>query len=232
MFLSGNTLQERLGEFIDVGDGSPVKVDCAAIELTVGDEIYVTPSDDKASRVKILLEEKKPQFEIPRGQFALITTKEIVKVPSGYLALISFKAKYKFKGLINVSGFHVDPGWNGQLTFSVFNAGPGNVVLEKGDEFALIWYAELDQDSAEKYRKNISEPVKGLDSKKVTDMTGEVYSPFKLKSELDELKKEVLTLESKIVNRYAAVLFAVFSAFVLYIFRNQLDKLLGLGAAT
>ncbi|NHN79232.1 deoxycytidine triphosphate deaminase [Azotobacter chroococcum] len=225
MFLSGDTLKKNLESFIQSSNQSSVYVDCAAITLTVGNEIYITPSDDKAPHLKIILEEKKPQFEIPCGQFALITTEEIIKVPPEYLAFISFKATYKFKGLINVSGFHVDPGWNGQLTFSVFNAGPRNIVMEKGDAFALIWYAKLDLESTVDYRKNLKEPIKGLSSEKVTNMTGEVYSPFKLRSELEELKKDFLTLESKIINRYAAILFSIFSAFILYIFRKEINKL-------
>lgn len=67
--------------------------------------------------MKRVLTEKKSQFTIPKGQFALLITEEIVKVPNNALAFISFKAKYKYKGLINVSGFHVDPGWYGKLTF-------------------------------------------------------------------------------------------------------------------
>ena len=59
------------------------------------------------------------------GQFAFLLTDEIVEVPDSAMALISIKAKIKWRGLINVSGFHVDPGFKGRLIFSVYNAGPG-----------------------------------------------------------------------------------------------------------
>ena len=60
---------------------------------------------------------------IPPGQFALLLTEETVKVPDQAIAFISMKAKWKFRGLVNVSGFHVDPGFEGRLKFSVYNAG-------------------------------------------------------------------------------------------------------------
>jgi dCTP deaminase len=228
MFWSGDKLKENLHRLIEdsEGDTTKIHVDCAAISLTVGNEIYVTPNGDKDPSVKQILDDKKPQFIIPKGQFALLITAEIVKVPVDALAFISFKAKYKFKGLINVSGFHVDPGWQGQLTFSVYNAGPTDIVLERGRPFALIWYADLDRPSTSEYAKNSKKVVKSLDSDKISDMTGEVFSPFKLKKELDELKKEILTLESKIITRYSTIIFAVFTALIGYILKDQLKPLI------
>jgi dCTP deaminase len=43
------------------------------------------------------------------------------------------KFKIKQRGLVNVSGFHVDPGYSGKLLFSVYNAGPRSIVLTRGE---------------------------------------------------------------------------------------------------
>lgn len=225
MFWSGDTLKERRGSLVINENGNDAKVDCSALSLTVGNEVYITPSDPDNSKdtgVKKVLTKEKSQFVIPKGQFAFLLTQEIIKVPDDALAFISFKATYKFKGLINVSGFHVDPGWNGKLTFSVYNAGPSDITLEMGDPFALIWYADLDKKSSPEYRKNITIPEPGLRSKLISDMSGEVFSPFKLKSELDELRKEINSLEGKIVSRYSAVVFAVFVAILGFGLRDKL----------
>lgn len=215
MFWSGDKLQEQLDCLAENEEGNQIgiEVDCAAISLTLGDEVYITPSDPDNSKdtgVKKKLTKDKSQFVIPKGQFAFLITNEIISVPRDALAFISFKAKYKFKGLINVSGFHVDPGWRGRLTFSVYNAGPLDITLEKGDKFALIWYANLDRTSTEKYVKKDKNIPKSLNSDLISNMSGEVFSPVKLKSELDALKKDILTLKSKIVTRYSTVIFAVF----------------------
>ncbi|MBN3467005.1 deoxycytidine triphosphate deaminase [Pseudomonas savastanoi pv. phaseolicola] len=224
MFWSGNKLTSELKNLIETPNGivNSESVDCAAITLTVGNEVYITPNSDKDSNVKQILTDEKPQFIIPTGQFALLLTAETVKTPDTALAFISFKAKYKFKGLINVSGFHVDPGWKGKLTFSVYNAGPTSIVLERGAPFALIWYADLDNTATSRYAKTKSNSTNHLDHEKVSDMTGELYSPFKLKKDIDDLKKELSTLESKIVTRYSAIIFAVFSTVIAFALREKI----------
>lgn len=70
--------------------------------------------------------------DAPPGQFAFILAEETVRVPPSAMAFISMRATFKMKGLVNVSGFHVDPGWNGPLIFAVHNAGPGPVHLQRG----------------------------------------------------------------------------------------------------
>lgn len=78
-------------------------------------------------------------------------TEEEVKIPDSVLAFISIKAKAKWKGLINVSGFHVDPGFHGRLKFSVYNAGTDSLAYEYGSELFLIWFADLDAHTRDPY---------------------------------------------------------------------------------
>lgn len=227
MFWSGNKLNRLKSTLVPVNTQNVI-IDCASIVLTIGDEVYITPNSESDTQVKQKLTDEKSQFTIPKGQFALLITEERVCVPYDALALISFKAKYKYKGLINVSGFHVDPGWNGRLTFSVYNAGPSDIKLEKGDPFALIWYASLDTEgiSDGDYSKNSyvkkDKPTMGITSDKVTNMTGDIFSPFKLKKELEDLKekynkeildikKDVNVIEGKLLIRMGLIIFALVS---------------------
>jgi len=150
-FWSSQTLERRISELLD--DPASASVDCNALELRIGPEIYVTPNLAEANtHTKRQLAEREA-FVIPPGQFAFLLTEEIVGVPSDAMALISMKATFKMKGLVNVSGFHVDPGWNGRLIFAVFNAGPQPVHLERGLRLFLIWYATLDEASDKRKEK-------------------------------------------------------------------------------
>jgi len=126
----------------------------AAYELSLGAEVYST--DSKTGKVEILENPKNRGVEINPGQFALLLTKEVVRVPNAYIAFISIKAGEKLKGLINVSGFHVDPGFVGHLLFSVYNAGPSTIVLNSGEPYFPIWYAQLtvELDEEEAYGKS------------------------------------------------------------------------------
>ena len=78
-----------------------------------------------------------PQLVIPPGQFGLLITEEVVQVPMDAIAFISIKAGIKFRGLVNVSGFHADPGFSGKLKFAVYNAGSQRLVLDRVREHSL-----------------------------------------------------------------------------------------------
>lgn len=120
---------------------SESKIEQAAYALSLGNEAYRT--DNKDRKIETLSDTNK-NIEINPGQFTLLMTDEYVSIPNDKLAFISIKAKQKLKGLINVSGFHVDPGFKGKLLFSVYNAGPSTITLETKKPYFLIWFANLE----------------------------------------------------------------------------------------
>lgn len=117
------------------------RVKNGAYELSLGSEVYLT--DSKDGKIEVLNENTNRQIDINPGQFALLLTQEKVHIPKNKIAFISIKAGEKLKGLVNVSGFHVDPGFNDHLLFSVYNAGPSTIVLNCGEPYFPIWFAEL-----------------------------------------------------------------------------------------
>ena len=184
MFWSGETLGERLKTLID--PFVPERVDCASYTLAIGPEVYVSPNDQTADPTTITIRKLSDgeAFTIPPGQFAFLLTEEVVSVPADALAFISIRAKTKFRGLVNVSGFHVDPGYRGQLTFSVFNAGPVPVHLKRGQPIFLIWYASLDCETTFKRDGPIQE---GIDPQVVTAIAGELQSFASLSKKIENV---------------------------------------------
>ncbi|HWW37732.1 dCTP deaminase domain-containing protein [Pedobacter sp.] len=168
-------------------------------ELSLGEEVYLT--DAKTGKVEILDDLKNRPVDINPGQFALLLTKEKVYVPKDKIAFISIKAGEKLKGLINVSGFHVDPGFHDKLLFSVYNAGPSPIVLNYGEPYFPIWFAELksELDESEAYNKNNEHfgklnhiPPKYIEFLK----RGELTSP---KALFDKIKDVESSLNEKII---------------------------------
>jgi dCTP deaminase len=141
-FWSDVKLEENLIDVIRPFDRS--KVDVSGYRLSVGSKAYITKDSDGDDPTSVNVDVN-GAIQIPPGQFALISTKEKVTVPIDAIGFISIRATIKFKGLINVSGFHVDPGYSDHLIFSVFNAGPSSIIIQEGDEIFLIWFASLDQ---------------------------------------------------------------------------------------
>lgn len=119
-------------------------------ELTLGSEAYVTGGEFGK---KIDLEERGAgaQLVIPPGQFGLLLSEEIVHIPHDAIGLISVKSAFKLHGLINVSGFHVDPGFDGRLIFSVYNAGGNDLVVSRGQPLFLLWVCSLEGPTVDVY---------------------------------------------------------------------------------
>lgn len=177
-------LSERLGEDF-CGD----RVDGASYQLRIGDEIYVSPTAEAADpgTKSIVRLKEEEAFTIPPGQFAFILTKELVEVRLDEIAFISIRARTKYRGLVNVSGFHVDPGFKGHLTFAVFNAGPVAVHLRQGQPIFLIWYACI-SDSVCEYR----EPGPWqIQSEWISGIGGKLHSLASLASSVDEVEQKL-----------------------------------------
>ncbi len=167
------------------------RIKCGAYELSLGEEVFQT---DSKSGKRDTLKDEKEQVVINPGQFSLLLSEETVNIPLDKIAFISIKAGIKLRGLINVSGFHVDPGFNGKLVFSVYNAGSGPISLERGEPCFLIWFSHLDKTEEKKYdgehksQNNI--PIKYIDALKA----GELASPNALSERIDkvDLKKNYI----------------------------------------
>lgn len=106
-------------------------------KLRLGNQAYLS-TDDTPRRLK-----PGEFITIKPGDFALLITKEDLDIPSNVMAFISMRFDYKQKGLINVSGFHVDPKYQGKLIFSAFNAGPRDIVLRESDRVFMIFFEKL-----------------------------------------------------------------------------------------
>ena len=181
-FWSSETLQLELPRIIEPYD--PARIKHGAYELSLGPELVVS-----GNHTKSLLEHGE-QIAIPAGQFAHLLTEESVTIPNGAIAFISIKSGVKKTGLINVSGFHVDPGFKGRLIFSVYNAGVGSIVLSRGTPTFLIWFASLDHQTADIYDGTHQEQSSLSDADTMT-LQGNVASPPTLAIRLDQLDARV-----------------------------------------
>lgn len=91
-FWSSQKLENNLEKLTD----HPHKdmVDCNALTLRVGPEVYVTPELEQASpstHTRQLLGERGP-VTVPPGQFAFLVTEEKITVPPEVMGFISIKS--------------------------------------------------------------------------------------------------------------------------------------------
>lgn len=156
-------------------------VDVMAVVLHIGREVFVTGNSTK----RVLSE--KEQFSIPPGQFALLITEEKITLPRTRLGFITIKFGLKKKGLINISGFHVDPGFRGRILFSVYNAGPNEIPLSRGADAFRMWVSELDKEAEEYKGRHLDQDC--ISDNDVSLLLGQVASPAALQDQVTEIKK-------------------------------------------
>lgn len=214
-FLGNDTLKKLLKNSDIISEFSENRVKNGAYELSLGSQVFQTDSLPRS--VKELKESD--CIEIKPGQFALLLTKEYVKIPEDKIAFISIKASVKFKGLVNVSGFHVDSGFEGNLLFSVYNAGPSNILLRSGDAYFPIWFSEVTekQNYSGQHEKQTRIPIGPIESLS----QGDIVSPNVLNKKIDDVNSRINVLEKdQKANNYIAVtaLGVVVGIFIKFIF--------------
>lgn len=181
-FWGSQKLEAHLARLTD--DPDPTMIDCNALTLRVGPEYYVTPGLEHPSpgmHTKQALDIGQG-MTIPPGQFAFLLTEEKITIPPEVMGFISVKATYKLKGLVNVSGFHVDPGWSGRLIFTVFNAGPSTIHLERRLPVFLLWIADLDAPSE---KRKGAPGHEGIPPAIIGNITGVVDSIYALEKRVE-----------------------------------------------
>jgi dCTP deaminase len=175
----------------------------ANYDLRLGSEIFISTEE-----IPRQLDDINDAVNIKSGEFALLTTHEYIIVPTDMIAFISLRFRYAVRGLINISGFHVDPGFEGKLVFSVYNAGPNDVVLRYKDPVFMIIYERLYENT-----------------KSYTDVGGEFGSQEKIRVEwiaglrgipvsIKDLDNRVRNLDSQI-KIYGGLLVSLIVGFVI-----------------
>jgi dCTP deaminase len=184
-----------------------------AYELGLGPEAFLTSDDENK---KTVLDEGE-QLVIPPGQFCLLLTEEKVFIPSNAIGLISIKAGVKFRGLVNVSGFHVDSGFQGRLKFSVYNAGSQNIVLQRKQRVFLLWFCDLDRATSDTY-KGTRINQREISAEDVMRMQGEIASPGQLRKEIQEVQTNV-----RVLNWMLGILVTIVFGFIFLFLRGNIQ---------
>lgn len=112
----------------------------ANYDLRLGGDVYVTTEGLPKKLNQIGAD---ATISIEPGEFGILMTYEYIAVPQDLMGLISIRFRYKEMGLVNISGFHVNPGFCGRILFAVYNAGPSKVVLRYKEPVFMIMFDKL-----------------------------------------------------------------------------------------
>jgi len=164
--------------------------------------------------------EDKEGFTIDPGQFAFLLTEESVELTNKTIGFISIRASIKFLGLVNVSGFHVDPGYSGKLIFAVFNAGPTRIHLKRSDRIFMLWLPDLTAPAPEKEKKD---SYSDIPSKVVSPISGLFTTAYQVQKQVDDLKKDIAELKS--FKLYAMVIIGIVILFLVPTLKDNFQRI-------
>lgn len=212
-FWSGELLARQIPHAGIIKPYDSEHIDCNSYILGMGREAYVTPNYEASlstRTIKILNDHD--HFIIPAGQFAFLLTEEIISLPDNVMGFISLRTSIKFQGLINVSGFHVDPGFCGHLVYAVYNAGPSDINLRRGMRIFKIWLASLDVDKSA-YAMNSNGKIgnQHINPNLINGVPGEIFSMQGFSKRLTTIETELVFIK-KIVTAAGIILGLLFAA--------------------
>lgn len=185
MFLPRQEILRHFPRFIEGGREEYVREIC--YDLRVGDEVYRSEErlPDRLSA------DGNPYVIIAPGQFALVKTLEIVKVPDEYVGFIAIRSEYKFQGLVNVSGFHVDPTFKGHLLFAVQNVGPNDIRLRYAEGAFMVMWAKLTETYLPPEGARRRDGYPNIPMRLMAQLGGGSITLAGLKTEVDRLHTQV-----------------------------------------
>lgn len=186
-----------------ISDFKEENVRGANYDLRLGKEVFISTKE-----VPHKLDKVNDTVAIKPGEFALLITFEKVSIPDSLMGFISLRLRYAIRGLVNISGFHVDPGWKGKLVFSVYNAGPNDIVLRYKESVFMILFEELTGKTFP-YKKGKFSPQERLQVEWITGLRG---APVTIKA-LD-MKVRSHDIQIKI---YGGILVGIVIAFIFFI---------------
>lgn len=163
-------------------------LDPANYNLRLGNEVYVT-----TERLPTKLTRLRDTIVIKPGEFGILVTHEYIYIPPDAMGFISLRFSYKQKGLVNISGFHVDPGFRGKLIFAVYNTGPREVALRHREAIFMIMLEEL-KDTVEPYRRKFA-GLEHIPTDIVTTLGGPSVSVLDLDKRIRSLETQIRIIE-------------------------------------
>jgi len=120
---------------------------------TIEGEAFLGIEERKTPEAKLLAKfdpKRKNNIQIKPHEQYLVTTHESVNLPSDITANLWLRSTLYRSGLI-LSGGNVAPGYSGKLSFTFYNSGNSNIVIELGARIVHILFFKV-SGGGSKYR--------------------------------------------------------------------------------
>ena len=123
----------------------------SSVDLHIG-KIYVpeTPDPQPGCSTKPI-QGNGEQFVLKVGQTAIVSTLETVELPSNIAAFGFPPTLVSARGILMTNPGHIDPGFRGDLRFTVINMGRKDFALVPGEPIVTLLFVELSGNATADY---------------------------------------------------------------------------------
>lgn len=145
-YLRDSGILERVKEQSMITDFIEENLNPCTYDLRLGEAVKAYEPTNHPVRIgqKVGMETVSGETFIDPGEFLLATTVERVKIPNDLAAQVLGKSSVGRTGLFIHNAGHIDPGFEGEITLELFNAGTNPVVLRPGDRIAQLAFIKLE----------------------------------------------------------------------------------------
>lgn len=157
MVLSDRTIKEMLqtGELVIEG-ADETQIQPASVDIRLGDTFSVFENSPDG----IIRFSSKPDYKTVKsdtflllpGHFVLATTREYISLPSNVTAFVEGRSSIGRLGLFVQNAGWVDPGFEGEITLELFNAGSNAIELKSGQRVGQLVFEKMDRAAEKPYR--------------------------------------------------------------------------------
>lgn len=131
----------------------------ASYDLRLGDRAIVTKSLDVEKMRHRIEDESAPEIDvaetgslsIPAGGFALVVTRERIRLSPQHAGHLGLRSYFARKGLLLLAGLQVDPGFDGYLVLGLANLSPRSAHLSHEEPIATLELHRLSHPAATPY---------------------------------------------------------------------------------
>jgi|SRR5215831_1729935 len=113
-------------------------------------ELRITPPPSLVNPAGVDLRAEK-KIILPAGSQKLAATLERVELSDRILGILHIRSSFAREGII-ASLALVDPGFKGQLTISLHNAGESRVIVRESERFVQLTFFRLGKRSQRSYK--------------------------------------------------------------------------------
>ena len=158
----------EIREVIEAGDiglvpMAELSLQPASYDLRLGDKVLVTKTqdieklrkrieDDQARETDVA---KEGSVSIPARAFALVVTREKVRMSPQHAGHLGLRSYYARKGVLLLAGLQVDPGFEGYLVLGLANLSPCSIQIDYEDEIATLEFHRLSRPSRRRVRRDV-----------------------------------------------------------------------------